>query len=106
MLGDYAGEELEELGDAPIASVADQGLAFSALPSIAWAQGEVWRDRFCGAIDALADALAEGAWPQPRCPAEEMALQLALQHVAERAADEPELVERIVARAPVGQTRG
>jgi hypothetical protein len=101
MLGDYAREELAELGDAPVTSDNEAGLVFPALPSITWRQDAVWRDRFIGAIDALADDLAEGEWPQPRCPAEEMALHLALQHVAEMVADEPELIEQIVAGLPV-----
>jgi hypothetical protein len=99
MLGDYARDELEELGDAPITSEADAGMVFSALPGLTWRQDAVWRDRFIGAIDALISDLAGGEWPQPRCPAEEMALHLALR-AAEGVVDEPELVEQHVVGLP------
>lgn len=101
MLGDYAREELEELGDDPLASDSEQGFVFSALPSITWRQDAVWRDRFIGAIDDLANDLADGEWPQPRCPAEEMALHLAFLYVSDMLQDEPELVEQWVAGLPV-----
>ncbi|AWS43657.1 hypothetical protein DKM19_22115 [Streptosporangium sp. 'caverna'] len=52
---------------------------FDRLPRITQNQDQEWRRQFARACHDLSDDLAHGNWPLPRCPAEEMALHLALQ---------------------------
>ncbi|WP_410597323.1 hypothetical protein [Amycolatopsis sp. lyj-23] len=51
---------------------------FDEFPRITWRQNAVWRRQAARSFDDLSDDLAAGKWPQPRCPAEEMALHLVL----------------------------
>jgi hypothetical protein len=101
MLADRARDEAEDLGSAPVRSESQGGLVFGALPPLTWQQGAQWRARFVRSFEDLADDLARGRWPQPRCPAEEMALHLALRHAASVLEDRPEAAEGQVAGLPV-----
>ncbi|MFC5911220.1 hypothetical protein [Streptacidiphilus monticola] len=100
LLGSDAREELEELGDDPVEAESDSSV-FGALPELTWRQDAIWRDRFIGALDALAGDLAEGDWPRPRCPAEEFALHIALLQADDSLSAEPGLIEHQVAGLPV-----
>jgi len=46
---------------------------------LTWSQDAAWRRRAARAYDDLAADLAAGDWPLPRCPAEELALDLILE---------------------------
>jgi hypothetical protein len=101
ILADCARNELDELGGAPVRPETRSGVVFAALPKPTWGQDADWRIRFISSFCALAADLAAGEWPRPRCPAEEMALHLALLDAEEALSDVPEGVEADVAGLPV-----
>jgi hypothetical protein len=96
-LGDEAYDDVEQ-GDQPI----DDRLwnVLHRYPLVTWQQDTRWRRKVARAFDDLADDLAEGRWPIPRCPGEEMALHLMLEDAPEAIADRwcpTELLERLPA---------
>ncbi|MFI1869406.1 hypothetical protein [Streptomyces jumonjinensis] len=56
------------------------GGIFAALPRATWAQGYSWRCDFAHHVFDLAWYIAAGTVPRPRCVAERVALDLALDH--------------------------
>lgn len=86
VLADQAYDDVLEHGDEPVDD-ATFWLVFNEFPRITWRQNAVWRRQAARSFDDLSDDLAAGTWPQPRCPAEEMALHLILRS-AESAVDD------------------
>ncbi|WP_433335006.1 hypothetical protein [Spirillospora sp. CA-294931] len=77
IMADQAYADAENFGDRPI----DENEAWeflARLPHITHRQDRDWRRQFARACHDLCDDLANGGRPLPRCPAEEMALHLAL----------------------------
>lgn len=84
-------------GDTPLTSTTltsttpggqgEQWALFDRYPPLTHSRGAAWRRRAARAFDDLADDLAAGRWPQPQCPAEEMALHIILERVRDWAAD-------------------
>jgi hypothetical protein len=74
---DDAASDIEAFGGAP---AADDGtwLIFDEYPGLTFSQPAKWRRKAARAFLDLADDLAAGALPLPRCPAEELALHLIL----------------------------
>ncbi|MBL7630131.1 hypothetical protein I7412_23780 [Frankia sp. CN6] len=76
-LADEAYNDVEAHGDEPVDDAHDWSL-FDEYPRITFRQDAVWRRQAARCFDDLADDLAAGRWPSPRCAGEEMALHLAL----------------------------
>jgi hypothetical protein len=57
----------------------DDWLELARFPMTTWRMSADWRTTLSGAADALIDDLTAGALPQPRCPAEEAVLYLAIE---------------------------
>jgi hypothetical protein len=83
---DEAYEDVVQRGDEPVDADGDW-MVFDEYPRSTWCQDAVWRRQAARAFDDLAGDIAAGEWPQPRCPGEEMALQLMLRF-AEAAVDD------------------
>ncbi|MCD0448533.1 hypothetical protein LO762_04885 [Actinocorallia sp. API 0066] len=75
-----ADEVYDDVGDHGSEAVDEDEFwrVLGELPELTWGQDAEWRRRFARSCDDLAGDLARGRWPVPRCPAEEMALHLAL----------------------------
>lgn len=86
LLGDRGYDDVIEHGDEPVGKDGRWSL-FDGYPRITWRQNAVWRRQAARSFDDLTADLAAGNWPQPRCPAEEMALHLILRHVQAAVAD-------------------
>ncbi len=86
LLADQAYDDVLEHGDEPVDNTATWSV-FDEFPRITWRQNAIWRRQAARSFDDLSDDLAAGNWPQPRCPAEEMALHLILRS-AESAVDD------------------
>ncbi|NBH10352.1 hypothetical protein [Amycolatopsis sp. SID8362] len=86
ILADHAYDDVLEHGDEPVDDTGAWSV-FDEFPRITWRQNAVWRRQAARSFDDLSDDLAAGHWPQPRCPAEEMALHLILRS-AEAAVDD------------------
>lgn len=78
VLADRAFDDILAHGDDPVGGESVQWSVFDDYPRITWTQNAVWRRQAARAFDDLAGDLAAGQWPQPTCPAEEMALRLVL----------------------------
>jgi len=80
--------DIEAFGDAP---VTEDGtwLIFDEFPGVTFGQSAHWRRQAARAFLDLADDLAAGQLPLPRCPAEELALHLILD-AADGWADDPD----------------
>jgi hypothetical protein len=83
---DQGYDDVQEHGDDPVTRRGTWAL-FNQYPRLTWQQNAVWRRQAARAFDDLAGDLASGKWPQPTCPAEEMALHLVLRE-AEAAVSE------------------
>lgn len=79
-LADYGYDDVEEHGDDPVDPDGDWML-FDRYPRVTWRQDAVWRRQAGRAFDDLAEDLAQGREPLPRCPGEEMALHVALRQL-------------------------
>ncbi|UGQ11076.1 hypothetical protein LO772_30415 [Yinghuangia sp. ASG 101] len=77
VLADEAYGDCEEHGDAPVAE-DESWMFFDRLPHLTRTQGLPWRRRIARACDDLAGDLKHGHWPEPRCLAEEVVLDIAL----------------------------
>jgi hypothetical protein len=86
VLADQAYDDVLEYGDEPVDNTGAWSV-FDEFPRITWRQNAIWRRQAARSFDDLSDDLAAGNWPQPRCPAEEMALHLILRS-AESAVDD------------------
>ncbi|MGW3183173.1 hypothetical protein ACWDD9_28255 [Kitasatospora sp. NPDC001119] len=79
VLADQAYDDADELGDDAVQTDEDGTWGvFGRLPRLTWKQDYQWRRAFARSCDDLATDLEAGQWPEPACPAEEMALHLAL----------------------------
>lgn len=76
-LADYGYDDVGKHGDDPVGSDGDWML-FDRYPRVTWNQDAVWRRQATRSFDDLAEDLAQGREPLPRCPGEEMALHVAL----------------------------
>jgi len=76
-LADAGYDDVHGYGDEPVTRDADWAV-FDEYPPITFRQDAVWRRQAARAFDDLADDLGSGRLPEPRCPAEEMALRLIL----------------------------
>lgn len=76
-LADYGYDDVDEHGDDAVGSDGDWML-FDQYPRVTWNSDAVWRRQAARAFDDLAEDLAQGREPFPRCPGEEMALHVAL----------------------------
>ncbi|MGW3153120.1 tetratricopeptide repeat protein [Streptomyces sp. NPDC001089] len=101
-LGDTADMELRHLKSDPV-TIDIFGLVFAALPASTWKMNDVWRRHMVRAFDDLREDMSLGHTPNPRCPAEEIALHLAIQHASAWTADDMELVEEFTQGLPVQQ---
>jgi hypothetical protein len=87
LLADQAYEDVLEHGDDPLDDSDGPWLVFDGFPRITWRQNAVWRRQAARAFDDLAADLEAGDWPQPCCPAEEMALHMMIDTARAAAAD-------------------
>lgn len=87
LLADFAYDDVEQHGDDPVED-RNQWALFDEYPPITAHQDAVWRRQAARAFDDLAADVEHGVWPQPRCPAEEMALYLTINYAEDLAADE------------------
>lgn len=78
LLAHQAYDDVLEHGDDPVTNDATWAL-LDEYPCITHQQNAVWRRQAARSFDDLVDDLARGEWPQPRCPAEEMALHKMLE---------------------------
>ena len=101
-LADAAYDDLEEHEGDPITDEDEQEWAVLArLPRRTWGMHRSWRRSVARTFDDLADDLALGAWPLPRCPAEELALRLALADARELLGSQPQAVADMMGELPV-----
>lgn len=68
----------------------DQWLVLDRLPKSSWTQSEMWRLKAARAGEDLAQDVADGGYPRPRCLIEEMMLYLALEDAPVTLRDEGE----------------
>ncbi|GAA2535141.1 hypothetical protein [Winogradskya humida] len=80
---DFAYEDVQQHGDAPVTEPHDDWVAFADYPRITWAQDAVWWRQAARAFDDL----AAGQPPLATCPGEEMAMHLMLRSADGAAAD-------------------
>ncbi|MFJ6211774.1 hypothetical protein ACIQGZ_00250 [Streptomyces sp. NPDC092296] len=100
-LADAGYDDVEEYGGAPVVSGEEHEWALlGRLPRITWHQDVDWRRAMTRSFDDLAEDLAGGLWPQPRCPAEELALHLALTDAAAALEDEPDHIAELMVALP------
>lgn len=88
LAGDDGYDDVAEHGDTPVTEADDWAL-FDTYPPNTYRQDAAWRRRAARAYDDLAADLADGRWPLPRCPAEEMALHTMLLRLADWFTDDP-----------------
>ncbi|GAA4871237.1 hypothetical protein [Kitasatospora terrestris] len=100
-LADAAYDDLEEHGDDPVTD-EDEGdwTVFGRLPARTWHLHRGWRRALARTFDDLADDLALGEWPLPRCLAEEIALRLALSDARALLGAQPESVADMMGDLP------
>jgi hypothetical protein len=80
VLADEAYDDIAEFGDEPVGrGDGIEWSVFAMLPFPTWTESVDWRRKFARACDDLAGDLAAGRLPAPRCEAEHIALQLAVQ---------------------------
>jgi hypothetical protein len=84
---DFAYDDVQHFGDAPVSEKDDGWAAFADYPRITWGQDGVWRRQAARAFDDLAADLAAGQLPMATCPGEEMAMHLMLRSAQGAAAD-------------------
>lgn len=97
ILADAAYNDVEAHGDDPVADERAWQI-FGEYPRITYRQDAVWRRQAARSFDDLAADLEAGHRPLPRCPAEEMALHLALDEAPDLPGDEDpiaQLVDRL-----------
>ncbi|MDT3442696.1 hypothetical protein [Pseudofrankia sp. BMG5.37] len=93
-LADQAYEDVVTHGDEPVDDARDWFL-FDEYPRITFRQDAVWRRQAARCFDDLADDLAAGRRPSPRCAGEEMALHLALNLAPDAVDDEGSIADWI-----------
>jgi hypothetical protein len=86
LTADTAYDDVAANGDTSVMETEDWEL-FDQYPPITYRCDAEWRRRAARAYDDLAADLSGGRWPEPRCPAEEMALHLILERAEAWAVD-------------------
>jgi hypothetical protein len=100
-LADAAYDDLDEHEDDPVTAGDENDWAvFARLPRRTWGLHRTWRRAFARAFDDLAEDLALGEWPLPRCLAEELALRLALTDARGLLGAQPESVADMMGDLP------
>ncbi|WP_055588111.1 hypothetical protein [Peterkaempfera griseoplana] len=100
-LADAAYDDVEEYAGAPVlAGEEHEWAVLGRLPRLTWKQDVPWRREMARSFDDLAGDLADGRWPEPRCPAEELALELALADAAAALEDEPDHIAELMDGLP------
>ncbi|MEV4611092.1 hypothetical protein AB0K43_00620 [Kitasatospora sp. NPDC049258] len=100
-LADAGYDDLDEHHDDPVTD-GDEGdwTVFSRLPQRTWGLHRAWRRSLARTFDDLADDLALGEWPLPRCLAEELALRMALSDARALLGAQPESVADMMGDLP------
>ncbi|WP_371500785.1 hypothetical protein OG871_29015 [Kitasatospora sp. NBC_00374] len=100
-LADAAYDDLDEHLDEPVTD-GDEGewTVYSRLPQRTWGLHRGWRRTLARTFDDLADDLALGEWPLPRCLAEELALRMALADARALLGAQPESVADMMGDLP------
>ena len=79
MLADGIYDDVEELADGPLVELGRYDTqVLDRIPRVCWRQDALWRKRLAHCADALAEDLAQGRLPSPRCTGEEVCLHLAI----------------------------
>ncbi|MFF1907090.1 hypothetical protein [Kitasatospora sp. NPDC058218] len=100
-LADAGYDDLEEHEDEPVTDGDETDwTVFARLPQRTWRQHRSWRRAMARAFDDLADDLALGEWPLPRCLAEEIALRMALVDARTLLGAQPESVADMMGDLP------
>ncbi|WP_405010766.1 hypothetical protein [Kitasatospora sp. NBC_01539] len=100
-LADAAYDDLDEHEDDPVTDGDEPDWAvFFRLPRRTWTLHRAWRRTFARALDDLAEDLALGEWPLPRCLAEDVALRLALADARSLLGAQPESVADMMGDLP------
>ncbi len=101
-LADAAYDDLDEHEGDPVTDEEEADWAVLArLPRRTWNLHRGWRRSIARTFDDLADDLALGEWPLPRCLAEELALRLALVDARELLGAQPQAVADMMGDLPV-----
>ncbi|MGE7433456.1 MULTISPECIES: hypothetical protein [Kitasatospora] len=101
-LADAAYDDLDEHEDEPVIEEEEHDWAVLArLPRRTWGMHRSWRRALARTFDDLAEDLALGEWPLPRCLAEELALRLALVDARELLGAQPQAVADMMGDLPV-----
>ncbi|AUG80846.1 hypothetical protein CFP65_6179 [Kitasatospora sp. MMS16-BH015] len=101
-LADSAYDDLEEHEGDPVTDEDEPEWAvFARLPRRTWGMHRAWRRALARTFDDLADDLALGEWPLPRCLAEEVALRLALADARQLLVAQPQAVADMMGELPV-----
>lgn len=80
LLAEFIRSDVERNGEQPVSEDGPETwYALDRLPRVTWHQPSAWRQELAGRARALADDLAHGQMPVPRCTAEEMLLHLAIE---------------------------
>jgi hypothetical protein len=96
-------DDVDEHGDDTVAGVGEWTL-FDQFPPITFRRNAVSRRQAARACDDLADDLEAGQLPEPRCPAEEMALRLMISSAEAMVHDDHEFVVELVASPHIPRT--
>ncbi|WP_051812592.1 hypothetical protein [Kitasatospora sp. MBT63] len=100
-LADAAYDDLDEHLDEPVTDADESDWAvFARLPQRTWNLHRAWRRTLARTFDDLADDLALGEWPLPRCLAEELALRMALADARALLGAQPESVADMMGDLP------
>ncbi|MFI6443979.1 hypothetical protein [Kitasatospora sp. NPDC050543] len=100
-LADAAYDDLEEHDGEPVLDGEDHEWGvFGRLPRRTWQLHRAWRRSMARAFDDLADDLALGEWPLPRCLAEDLALRMALTDARALLGAQPESVADMMGDLP------
>ncbi len=98
-LGDAGFDDVAEHGDDPV-TAAGEWMLFDQYPPLTYRGNAVWRRQAARAFDDLAEDLQAGQVPEPRCPAEEMALRLTLSSAEAMLLDMSDYVDALVTELP------
>ncbi|RRO17036.1 hypothetical protein EIL87_12235 [Saccharopolyspora rhizosphaerae] len=83
LLADHAYDDVTTFGDDPVDPKAGAWMLFDEYPRITWRRNAIWRRQAARSFDDLTTDIESGDWPQPTCPAEEMALHRMLRYATD-----------------------
>jgi hypothetical protein len=88
VMSDQIYDDIDEFrGDPVTPTNVDQWLQLARFPIVTWRESRDWRRKLARAADDLANDLDAGELPEPRCPAEEAVLWIAMREDAPAIAD-------------------